>query len=410
MTKSKGNQKNIDPTLLRSLLEQAEGQDLFGQDGFFQQLKVSLANSMLEGELDHHLGYDKHDKGSKPTENRRNSHYPKSVLSPSKTLNLSIPRDREGSFEPQIIPKGVRRFAGFDDKVISMYARGMTVREIQEHLYEIYGTEVSPELISNVTDKVIDEVVAWQNRPLEELYPIVYLDCIHVKARDHHTVLNKAVYLAAAITIDGKKEVLGLWISKNEGAKFWMQVVTEIKNRGVSDILIACVDGLKGFEEAINSIFPYTTVQLCIVHLIRNSLRFVPWKDRKIVATDLKAIYSAPSETAAQQALTVVKQKWDDKYPTISDIWQRNWSQIVPCLAFPEFIKKAIYTTNIVEAINRQIRKIIKNKGVFPNDDAIKKSLFLALKNAEKKWTMPIKNWPLALNQFSILFPDRVKF
>ncbi len=410
MTKLKKIKPQIDGELLQALMSEAEGQDLFGRNGFFQQLKESLANGMLEGEMEYHLGYNKHAKGDKNSDNRRNGHYPKSVISSDETLELSIPRDREGSFEPQLIPKGVRRFEGFDDKVISMYARGMSVREIRDHIYEIYGTEVSHTLISEVTDKVLDEITAWQNRPLDDIYPIVYLDCIHIKTRDNHTIINKAVYLAVAVNMEGHKEILGIWISKNEGAKFWMQVVTELKNRGVQDILIACVDGLKGFEEAITAVFPQTTVQLCIVHLIRNSLRFVPWKDRKAVAADLKGIYSAPSEEAATLALASFQEKWDDKYPTIADIWQRNWSQIVPCLVFPEFIKKAIYTTNAIEAINRQIRKIIKNKGVFPNDNAIKKSVYLALKNASKKWTMPIRDWPLALNQFAILFPDRIKF
>jgi putative transposase len=408
--KNNNQNNNISPETVRELLAQAGGQDLFGRDGFFHQLKVSLANGMLEGEMEHHLGYEKHDKSAKPFENRRNGHYEKSVITGEETLELQVPRDRDGGFEPRLVPKGVRRFAGFDDKVISMYARGMTMREIQEHLYEIYGTDVSPDLISSVTEKVLEEVNAWQNRPLDELYPIIFLDCIHVKTRDNHMVANKAVYLALAVNMEGQKEVLGLWISKNEGAKFWMQVVTELKNRGVQDVFIACVDGLKGFEEAINAVFPQTTVQLCIVHMVRNSLKFVPWKDRKAVAADLKSIYSAPSEAAALLELEAFRQKWDHKYPTIADIWQRNWTGIAPCLAFPEFIKKAIYTTNAIEAINRQIRKIIKNKGVFPNDDAVKKSIFLALKNAQKKWTMPIHNWPLALNQFAILFADRIKF
>ena len=406
----KNKQNNIDSHLIKALLDQAGGQDLFGRDGFFQQLKQSLANGMLEGEIEHHLGYEKHAKSPKTSDNRRNGHYPKTVLSDDDRLDLQIPRDRDNNFEPQLIPKGVRRFDGFDDKVISLYARGMTMREIQEHLHEIYGAHVSHELISSVTDKVVGEVTAWQNRPLDEIYPIIYLDCIHVKTRDNSMVSNKAVYLAIGINMEGRKEVLGLWISKNEGAKFWMQVVTELKNRGVTDVFIACVDGLKGFEEAINAVFPQTTVQLCIVHMVRNSLKFVPWKDKKAVAADLKKIYSAPSEEAALLELEAFRERWDDTYPTIADIWQRNWTGIAPCLAYPEFIKKAIYTTNIIEAINRQIRKIIKNKGVFPNDDAVKKSIFLALKNAEKKWTMPIRNWPQALNQFAILFADRVKF
>ncbi len=412
MTKTtKKSKDTLSPALIEEILRSCpDGQELFGSDGFFQQLKRGLVNGMLEGEMEHHLGYQKHDKSNKPVDNRRNGHYPKTVIAGDDTLEIAVPRDRDGEFAPRLVPKGVRQFDGFDDKVISLYARGMTMREIQEHLYEIYGTQVSHELISSVTDKVIDEVNAWQNRPLESLYPIIYLDCIHIKTRDNHMICNKAVYIALAVNMEGQKEVLGLWISKNEGAKFWLQVVTELKNRGVEDILIACVDGLKGFEEAITSVFPQTIVQLCIVHMVRNSMRFVPWKDKKAVAADLKAIYSAPSEEAALLELQNFRDKWDDKYPTISDIWQRNWNGIVPCLAFPEFIKRAIYTTNAIEAVNRQIRKIIKNKGVFPNDTAVKKSLFLALQNAKKKWTMPIRNWPQALNQFAILFNDRIKF
>ena len=410
MKQTKKSNNGIPPKLLEALLEHSDGHELFGRDGFFHQLKQDLVNGILDGEMEHHIGYEKHDKSPKQVTNRRNGYSTKRVTSGDDTLDLNIPRDRDADFEPQLIPKGVRQFDGFDDKVISLYARGMTMREIREHLYEIYGTDVSHELISKVTDKVMDDVTAWQNRPLDAVYPIVYLDCIHIKTRDNHMVHNKAVYIALAVDMEGKKEILGLWISKNEGAKFWMQVVTELKNRGLEDILIACVDGLKGFEEAINAVFPETIVQLCIVHMVRNSMKFVPWKDKKIVAADLKSIYSAPSEEAALLELETFKEKWDDKYPTISAIWERNWAGITPCLAFPKHIKKAIYTTNAIEAVNRQIRKIIKNKGVFPNDQAVKKSLYLALQNAQKKWTMPIRNWPLALNQFAILFEGRIKF
>lgn len=408
---NKKQTKNLIPSdLMKQLINHVGDQELFGRNGFFQQLKQNLVNGMLEGEIDHHLGYGKHDKEPKETDNRRNGYYPKSVISGEDTLALQVPRDREGSFDPQVVPKGVRRFDSFDEKVISMYARGMTVREIQEHLYEIYGTEVCHDLISSVTDQVLEEVTSWQNRPLDPIYPIVYLDCLVVKTRDHQMIVNKAVYLAIGIGMDGQKDVLGLWISKTEGAKFWMSIMTELKNRGIQDIFIACVDGLKGFEEAIHAIFPQTTVQLCIVHMVRNSLKFVPWKDKKAVAADLKKIYEAPSEESALQQLNEFCKTWDQKYPTIGAIWHRHWAGIIPCLAYPDDIKKAIYTTNAIEAINRQIRKIIKNKGVFPNDEAIKKSIFLALKNAAKKWTMPIRNWSQALNQFAILFPDRLGF
>jgi len=409
MTKRKNIKRSRDP-LLQAILSQAGDQEFFGKEGFFQQLKQRLVNEMLEGELEEDLGYNKHSRSDKDDDNRRNGYYPKQVISDGDNLSLNIPRDRNGDYEPKLVPKGVRRLDGFDDKVISMYARGMSMSEIKEHIYEIYGTEVSSELISNVTDRVINEVNTWQNRPLDSLYPIVYLDCIHVKTRDNNMVHNKAVYLALAINMEGQKEILGIWISKNEGAKFWLNVITEIKNRGVNDILIACVDGLKGFEEAINTVFPQTQVQLCIVHIIRNSLRFVPWKDRKSVAADLRLIYTAPNEAAALQALENFKAKWDNKYPTISDIWERNWSSIIPCLSYPADIRKVIYTTNAIESVNRQIRKIIKNKGVFPNDESVKKSLFLALKNAQKKWTMPIRSWAQALNQFAIIFNGRINF
>lgn len=392
------------------MIEQVGGQELFGQQGFFQRLKESLVNGMLEGEIDHHLGCNKHDKTPKVTQNRRNGHYAKSIISDDDTLNLQIPRDRDGDFAPQLIPKNIRRLDGFDDKVISLYARGITMSEIQEHLYEIYSTDVSHELISRVTDKVVEELNIWQNRALDAIYLIVYLDCLHVKTRDNNMVSNKAVYLAIGVNMEGRKDVLGIWMSKNEGAKFWMQVVNEIKNRGGSDIFIACVDGLKGFEGAINAVFPQTNVQLCLMHMVRNSMKFVLWKDKKLVVADLKEIYNAPTEDAALLQFEAFRKRWDNKYPTISKIWEINWAGIAMGFAYPKFIKKAIYTTNVIEAINRQIRKIIKNKGVFTNDEAVKKSIFLALKNAQKKWTMPIKNWPQALNQFAILFDQRIKF
>ncbi len=408
MKTDRNKQKAIEDNLLQLLAQQAKGQDLFGREGFFHQLKTSLVNKMLEGELDHHLGYSKHGKEPKATSNRRNGSYGKRVVTGEDSLDISIPRDREGEFEPHLVPKGVRRLEGFDDKVISMYARGMSMREIQAHIQEIYGTEVSYELISDVTDKVISEMTAWQNRPLDSLYPIVYLDCLYVKTREGHTIVNKAVYLAVGISLEGQKEVLGLWLNKNEGAKFWLQVVTELKNRGVTDILLACVDGLKGFEEAICSVFPDTTVQLCLVHVVRNSLKFVPWKDKRAVAASLRDIYTAPSEEAAHRALEEFGHHWDKKYPTIRAMWERLWPQIVPCLAYPKEVRKVIYTTNCIESINRQIRKIIKAKGVFPTEMAIKKSVYLALKNATKRWTMPLQDWSLALNQFAILYPDRI--
>ena len=404
---TKNNTEATTSKLVDELLSQVDPSEILSKDGLFSKLKKQLIERVLQSELEHELGYDKHSKKGKKSSNRRNGSYNKTIIdNEGNKTPIEVPRDRGGEYDPQFIPKGIRRFKGFDDRVISLYGRGMTVGEIQEHIKEIYETDVSKDLISTVTDGVIEEVNSWQTRPLESIYPILYLDCIHVKARDNHTIINKAVYLAIGVNMEGKKELLGIWIGKNEGAKFWMQVVTELKNRGVSKIYVACVDGLKGFTEAINSIFPDTVVQLCIVHMIRNSTKYVSYKDLKEVTTDLKKIYSATNEEEGSNELEKFTKKWDDKYPVISDIWRRNWSGISPLFAFPEEIRKAIYTTNIIEAANRQIRKIIKNKGVFPNDKSIQKIIYLALKNASKKWTMPIKNWPLALNQFEILCGD----
>ena len=397
---TKNNTEATTSKLVDELLSQVDPSEILSKDGLFSKLKKQLIERVLQSELEHELGYDKHSKKGKKNSNRRNGSYNKTIIdNEGNKMPIEVPRDREGEYDPQFVPNGIRRFKGFDDQVISLYGRGMTVGEIQEHIKEIYETDVSKDLISIVTDGVIEEVNSWQTRPLESVYPILYLDCIHVKSRDNHTIINKAVYLAIGVNMEGKKELLGIWIGKNEGAKFWMQVVTELKNRGVSKIYVACVDGLKGFTEAINSIFPDTVVQLCIVHMIRNSTKYVSYKDLKEVTTDLKKIYSATNEEEGSSELEKFTKKWDDKYPVISDIWRRNWSGISPLFAFPEEIRKAIYTTNIIEAANRQIRKIIKNKGVFPTDKSIQKIIYLALKNASKKWTMPIKNWPLALNQ-----------
>ena len=401
------NQINLTNKIVEELLSKANPGELFGKDGLFQQLKKQIVERVLASELEHDLGYSKHSKAPKIDNNRRNGSYEKTIIDENgNQLTVEVPRDREGEFTPQLLPKGVRRFNGFDDKVISLYARGMSMSEIQGHLEEIYQTEISKDLISTITDGVIDEVTRWQNRPLDSIYPILYLDCIHVKSRDNNIVINKAVYLAIAVNIEGKKELLGIWIGKNEGSKFWMQIITELKNRGVEQIYVVCVDGLKGFTEAIGSIFPNTIVQLCIVHMVRNSVKYVSYKDLKEVTKDLKKIYTAATEEMAHFELKQFGAKWDNKYPVISDIWQRNWSGIVPFFAFPAEIRKVIYTTNVIESVNRQIRKIIKNKGVFPDDKSIQKIIFLALRNAAKKWTMPLKDWPLALNQFEILCGD----
>jgi len=321
---------------------------------------------------------------------------------------IEVPRDRNGEFSPQIIPKHQTRFNGFDDKIISMYARGMTTRDIQGHLQEIYGVEVSADLISTVTDAVINDVKEWQSRPLEEIYPILYLDATAVKVRSEGRVINKSAYLAIGINLEGIKDVLGIWIEQTEGAKFWLKIMSEIKNRGVKDIFIACVDGLKEFPEAIEATFPKTEVQLCVVHMIRNSLRYVSWKDRKALAGDLKSIYNACSENEASENLKAFAHKWDGRYPMVSKSWQANWQRIIPFFSYPEEIRRIIYTTNAIESLNNTLKKTIKNRASFPNDEAAIKLLYLSLRNILKKWTMPAKYWGKALNQFAILYSDRM--
>ncbi len=390
--------------LVEELVAQIDPADILKRDGLFAQLKKQIIEKILQSELNHELGYSRHSKVSKDTDNRRNGCYEKTIIdNEGNKIQIEVPRDREAQYEPSFVPKGLRRFKGFDEQVISLYARGLTTAEIQGYLEDIYHTEVSRDLISTVTDGVLEEVTRWQNRPLDSVYPILYLDCIYVKGRDGSIVVNKAVYLAIGVNMEGHKELLGIWVNKSEGAKGWMQIVTELKTRGISEIYVACVDGLKGFPEAINSIFPHTTVQLCIVHMIRNSVKYVSYKDLKEVTMDLKKIYTATNEDEASFELDVFAEKWNKKYPAISDIWKRHWTGIVPFFAFPAEIRKVIYTTNSIESINRQIRKIIKNKGVFPDDKSIQKIIYLALRNAAKKWTMPIRNWPAALNQFEIL-------
>jgi len=383
-------------------------EDLIGETGLLKQLSKALLERALSAEMNVHLGYAKHEPAGRNGGNSRNGTSRKTLKTEQGLMPIEVPRDRDSSFEPQIIAKGQTRFTGFDDKIIALYARGLPTREIQAHLEEIYGVDVSPTLISNVTDAVIDEAKAWQNRPLDALYPIVYLDALMVKCRDNGHVINKAVYLAIGINLDGTKEVLGLWMAQTEGAKFWLSVVTELKNRGVQDIFIACVDGLKGFPEAIEAVFPKTVVQLCIVHMVRHSLNFVSWKNRKAVATDLKRIYQAASAEEAEQQLDAFAETWDGAYLAISQSWRRNWERIIPFFAYPAEIRKVIYTTNAIESINMSLRKVTKNRGSFPNDDAIVKLFFLALRNIAKKWTMPIRDWKAALNRFTILFEGRM--
>lgn len=383
-------------------------EEIIGENGLIQQLTKAVLQRALQAEMTLHLGHEKHTAVTNKEGNARNGSSVKTIKGEFGNMPIEIPRDRDSSFEPLIIPKGQTRFPGFDDRVISLYARGMTTREIQGHLEEIYGVEVSPALISIVTDAVAEEVKVWQNRPLDAVYPIVYMDAIRVKARGNGHVVNKAVYLAIGVNLDGAKEVLGMWVSENEGAKFWLQVVTELKNRGLQDIFIACVDGLKGFPEAIETVYPKTQVQLCIVHMVRNSLRFVSWKQRKEVAADLRLIYQSATAEHAEMELTAFEAKWDKTHPTISISWRRNWAQVIPFFAYPPDIRKVIYTTNAIESLNMSLRKVTKNRGSFPTDEAMLKLLYLALKNIAKKWTLPIRDWKAAMNRFTILFEDRM--
>jgi putative transposase len=384
-------------------------EDLIGENGLLKQLTKRLLERAMQAELTEHLGYEKHAPQGKNSGNSRNGGYKKTITGEFGNLEVTTPRDRNSTFEPVILPKGETRFTGFDDKIISMYSRGMTTRDIQGHLQDIYGIDVSPSLISQVTDAISEEVLLWQNRPLDDVYPIVYLDAVRIKVRHDSRVINKAVYLAIGVNMDGIKEVLGMWTAENEGAKFWLQVVTELKNRGVKDIFIACVDGLKGFPEAIESIFPKTQVQLCIVHMVRNSLNYVSWKQRKEVVDDLKTIYQASTAKLAEKNLNDFAAKWDASHPSIAKSWRNNWERIIPLFSYPTDVRKAIYTTNAIESLNMSLRKVTKNRGHFPSDEAMFKLLYLALKNIAKRWTMPIRDWKSALNQFSIIFEDRIR-
>jgi putative transposase len=382
--------------------------DLFGEGGILKQLTTALVERALEAELSTHLGYKKHERKPSSSSNSRNGYSPKTIQGEFGKAEISVPRDREGEFEPQLVKKGQSRISGLDEKIISLYARGMSVRDIQAQLEEMYGVEVSPGLISNVTDAVMDEVKQWQHRPLEAVYPIVYLDCLVVKVRESGRVVNKSLYFALGVNLEGHKELLGMWISLNEGAKFWLAVLTEIQNRGVKDIFIACVDGLTGFPNAIETVFPKTQVQLCIVHMVRNSVAFVSWQQRKQVCRDLKAIYSAATESEAEFNLELFAEKWDKQYPSISKSWRSHWQHIIPFFAYPPEIRKVIYTTNAIESMNSSLRKVIKSKQIFPTDEAAFKLVYLAMQNISKNWTMPIKDWKPALNRFAIEFEGRL--
>lgn len=375
-------------------------------DAFRQMLTKVTVEAALNAELDEHLGYDKHAQSTNT--NNRNGKSRKTVKTEAGQFELETPRDRDGSFDPQLVKKGQTRFTSMDDKILSLYAKGMTTREIVSTFKEMYGADVSPSLISRVTDAVIERVVEWQSRPLDPVYPIVYLDCIVLKIRQDKQVINKSIYLALGVTMEGHKELLGMWISENEGAKFWLNVLTELQNRGLKDILIACVDGLKGFPDAINSAYPNTRIQLCIVHMVRNSVRYVPWKDYKAVTADLKRIYQSATEDEALLALDQFSDSWDTKYPQISRSWRSHWHNLNTLFSYPPEIRKAIYTTNAIESLNSVIRKAIKKRKLFPTDDSAKKVVFLAIMDASKKWTMPIRNWKAALNHFMIEFDERL--
>jgi len=391
----------IPDAVLDQLLAGADPKMVFDPNGLIDDLKKALAERVLNAEMDHHLA------GEEPS-NRRNGYGKKTVITDTGQIELKVPRDRQARFDPQLIAKYQRRFPGFDDKIISMYARGMSTREIVGHLHDLYGIDVSPDLISAVTDAVLEEVAAWQARPLEAIYPLIFFDALRVKIRDEGLVRNKAVHIALGVRADGTKEILGLWLEQNEGAKFWLRVMNELKNRGVEDVLIAVVDGLKGFPEAITAVFPQATVQTCIVHLLRHSLDFASWKDRKPVAAALKSIYRAVDAAAGEAALSAFQESfWGQKYPAIGQSWRRAWGEVVPFYAFPGDVRRILYTTNAIEALNAKLRRAVRARGHFPSDEAATKLLFLVLNRSEKEWIMPPREWSMAKSQFAVLFGER---
>jgi putative transposase len=385
-----------------------EPSDLAGPDGMLQGLIGALVSRAMQAEMTEHLGYERGAKAPEGETNRRNGNGRKTLRTGHGPVEVEVPRDRESSFEPQIVSKHDRAFNGFDDKIISMYARGMSTREIRDHLAELYGVEVSAELVSRVTDEIIDELRAWQSRPLERVYLVVYLDALVLKIRDKAGVRNKSVYLVVGVKVDGTKEVLGMWIEATEGAKFWLTILTELRQRGVEDILVLCADGLTGMPEAVEAAFPETVFQTCIVHLVRSSVRFVPWKERRAVCADLRSIYTADSVEAAEAALDAFETTWGKRFPMIAPAWRRRWAEITPFLAYPQEIRRAIYTTNAIEALNRQLRKVLKTRGHMPSDQAALKLLYLAIRNASKKWGGRDKRWTKALLQFAIYFEGRI--
>ena len=395
--------------LLDELLKNySKPEDLIGAGGLLKKLTAALVNRAMSAEMSHHLGYESGAQPPKQQDNRRNGKTHKTLRSNYGPLKVEVPRDREGTFEPQIVPKHQRHFNGFDDKILSMYARGMSVRDIQAHLHEIYGVNVDAALVSHVTDAVVEELEAWQNRPLESTYLVVYLDALIVKIRDGGVVQNKAVYLVVGLDKDGSKDVLGMWIQQTEGAKFWMSILTELRNRGVQDILVLSADGLTGLADAASAIFPKAIFQTCIVHMVRASTRYVSWKDRKSLCADLRAIYTAATRAGAEHALRDFEERWSKQYPSIAPMWRRRWEEVVPFLDFPQEIRHAVYTTNAIEALNRQLRKVLKTRGALPSDDAAAKLIFLALRNAKKNWGGTGASWGRTLSQFMLCFEGRI--
>jgi putative transposase len=391
----------IPDAILDQLLAGADPKTAFDPNGLLDELKKALAERALNAEMDHHLA-------SEEADNRRNGYGRKTVLTDTGKLELEVPRDRQASFDPQLIAKYQRRFPGFDDKIVSMYARGMSTREIVGHLRDLYGIDVSPDLISAVTDAVLEEITVWQARPLEPVYPLVFFDALRVKIRDEGLVRNKAVHIALGVRADGTKEILGLWLEQNEGAKFWLRVMNELRNRGVEDVLIAVVDGLKGFPEAILAVFPEATIQTCVVHLLRHSLDFVSYKDRKAVAGALKDIYRAIDAAAGEAALAAFDEgSWGRRYPAIGQSWRRAWTEVVPFYAFPSDVRRILYTTNAIEALNAKLRRAVRARGHFPTDEAAMKLLFLVLNRIEREWKMPPREWSMAKAQFAVLFGER---
>lgn len=399
---SRRKEPAIPNELLDQLLAGSAAREAFDPGGLLDSLKKALTERALNAEMDHHLA------GDVGAGNTRNGYGRKTVMTDTGKLAIDVPRDRQASFEPQLIAKYQRRFPGFDDKIVSMYARGMSTREIAGHLHELYGIEVSADLISTVTDAVLDEVATWQQRPLDPVYPLVFFDAIRVKIRDEGIVRNKAIHIALGVRADGAKEVLGLWLEQNEGAKFWLRVMNELRNRGTEDILLAVVDGLKGFPEAITAVFPDAIVQTCIVHLLRNSMDFASWKDRKALAAELKGIYRATDATAAEAALTAFEASfWGQRYPAIGQSWRRAWSEVIPFFAFPTEVRRIIYTTNAIEALNSKLRRAVRARGHFPSDEGATKLLYLILNRSEKEWKMPPREWSMAKAQFAVIFGER---